>query len=124
VSTPASPKLVGDLDSGSRDILVSGNYLYASIYNGLEVHDISNPASPSLITKLDLPGDTSQMTLAGSRLYITSDIVGAFVVDVSNPNAPKLLHELSVPLALTDLDLRGERLYGTSSARPRQPAAA
>ena len=113
VSTPASPELTASLNSGSRDILVSGNYLYASVYQGLEVHDISNPASPSLVTKLDLPGDTSQLTLAGSRLYITSDIVGVFVVDVSNPSAPKLLHELSVPLELTNLDLRGERLYGT-----------
>jgi len=113
VSTPASPVLKASLDSGARDILVSGNYLYASVWQGLEVYDISNSASPSLVTKLELPGDTSKLTLAGSLLYITSDIVGVFVVDVSTPSSPKLRHELSVPLELTDLDLRGDRLYGT-----------
>ncbi|MFT3928557.1 MAG: PKD domain-containing protein [Myxococcales bacterium] len=113
VSTPATPTLVSTIDSGSRDILVSGNYLYASVYDGLEVHDISNPANPSLVKKLELPGETSELTLAGTRLYLTSDILGAYEIDVSTPTSPKLIRELSVPLQMTDIDLRGDRLYAT-----------
>ena len=52
-STPPSADFVGVTNS---DLAFTGNYVIQGNYNGFQVWDISNPARPTLITWLRLPG--------------------------------------------------------------------
>lgn len=52
ISNPASPAIVGNLDTPSeaRDVVVSGTHAYvANLTSGLRVIDISNPQSPHTV---------------------------------------------------------------------------
>ncbi len=117
VANPAAPIKLAEVVNGAGGVtnlsapvgvLVWSNKVFV-LGNGssaLSIFDISNPASPVLIK--DIVDDSArpgspftkmrwpfQMTLAGTRLYITSQGDSAItILDVSNPSNPQLLGEI------------------------------
>lgn len=113
MTNPAAPTLVTTLPRFARGVLATGNWLYVTHGNSVEVFDVTNKAAIQSVIKYDLPGPPGEMTLAGNTLYVQSDLEGAFVVDVTNPAAPNFVREILSPIDLQQLELRGNRLYGT-----------
>ncbi len=71
-----------------RDTISHGNYVYVSLNyaNLLNVFDVSDPASPTLVDSLTL-SKPEKMTIEGNRLYITADNI-IHVVDITDPASP------------------------------------
>jgi hypothetical protein len=94
VATPASAAIVGSTtfapDGGvSEGIAVSGYYAYvANVGYGLEVVDISNPASPSRVAVYDTPGSAYDVVISGLYAYVADHGSGLRIVDISFPLVP------------------------------------
>jgi hypothetical protein len=59
---------------------------------GLQVFDVSDPASPTLASTLHTPGGApARVTLHGTRAYIADGRGGIQVADLSNPAKPSII---------------------------------
>ena len=105
VSNPASPAIVGSTNTGTpgvnvADIKVVGNYAYVAGQSDLQsptqpsdnsqilVFDISNPASPYLLSSLPVKHSPQGLDVEGSYLYETiydADLLNIY--DTSNPSS-------------------------------------
>jgi hypothetical protein len=95
VSNPASPAVVGSASTGTpglhvADIKVVGNYAYVAGQSGgpsdVLVFDISNPASPFLLSSLPAPHSPQGLDVQGKYWYETIyDGNSLNIYDISNP---------------------------------------
>jgi hypothetical protein len=68
---------------------LSGNYAYVADYpTGLQVIDISNPASPTLVGSWDTPGTTLDVAVSGNYAYVADGQSGLQIIDISDPSSP------------------------------------
>ena len=83
--------------NGTYDVVVDGNYAYATNYNrdNVAIIDISNPVSPTYITEIRNNNGTIRLNGAagivkdGDYLYVASNVSDALqIIDVSNPTTP------------------------------------
>jgi len=91
VTTPASPvdsSVITPTTGSLTSLTVSGRYAYVVAgSSGLVVVDILNPAFPTVIGTLGIPGYAAGIAQQGSYVYIvTSDTMR--IIDVSNPSVP------------------------------------
>jgi len=71
----------------SGKIYIKDNYLFVNEkYKGIHVFDNSNPASPSNIAFIDIPGNVD-LAVKGSYLF-ADNFVDLIVLDISNINQP------------------------------------
>src|ERR1017187_8321027 len=103
VSNPASPTIVGSTDTGTAglnvaDIKVVGKYAYVAGQSNLQsttqysensqilVFDVSNPASPYLLSSLPVAHSPQGLDVEGHYLYETLyDQYSLNIYDISNP---------------------------------------
>jgi len=80
--------LAGEAQAAARTLLKVGNYLYLTARTeGLYVLDVSDPANPVLITRIDTPDMATFITKNGSYLYV-SDRKSLIIFDISIPGSP------------------------------------
>ncbi len=76
---------------GSSGVVASGKYLY-SVGSDFQVFDISNPAIPSSVGELGIPGGGGCLAVSGNYCYVTEGSVGSpgkvDILDVSDPTNP------------------------------------
>ena len=97
VSNPASPTIVGSTNTGTAglnvaDIKVVGKYAYVAGQSGgqseILVFDISNPASPYLLSSLPVAHSPQGLDVEGSFWYQTIyDANSLNIYDISNPSS-------------------------------------
>lgn len=105
ISNPASPSQVGGFDTSSFDkegfsilsVAVSGNYAYVGRTTGYDSRncfssiDISNPASPAIVSTLAWGGSISGYSVsifdhyAYLGIYDASDMFDSAIADISDP---------------------------------------
>ena len=99
IADPANPIFVGSLSTGSdspRHVEVSGSYAYlgvGTLQGVLMVVDVSNPASPELVSDLAFPAYFYDMTRSGDHILVTLPFIpggGLRSIDVSNPGQPRV----------------------------------
>jgi chitodextrinase len=108
ITDPSGPTIVGNLDnnnltgsntnalSGADGVGVSGNDAYVAAWgkNAITVIDISNPASPTIVTSLVDPthlNEPSDVAVSGSHLFVSDyGSAGVTAVDISNPTSPSV----------------------------------
>jgi hypothetical protein len=96
ISTPSNPSRIGKvtLPGIVKGIAILNQYAYVADYEGgLQVVDISTPATPRLAGYY---GTTNQLwsagiSIYGGRAYIADETAGLQVFDLSNPTVPNLL---------------------------------
>ncbi len=96
-SDPLSLSAVGNVDlamPGANDLVVAGTRAFVSAVS-LQVYDVGNPFSPSLLGQT--PPDTSGRIAVGSNVVYESHDPGIFVVDVSDPTSPTPLGSIVRP---------------------------
>ena len=67
------------------DIEVSGNYAYCLFANGIEVLNISDPASPQFVSYLYFPNQDGNIKVLGDYLYFAAGLPGLRVIDIRDP---------------------------------------
>lgn len=141
-SDPSSPKPLGSHRVlNPRQVVVNGQYAYVSHegqqhfrpYGGLNIFDVSNPISPTLVGTYDtetfLP--QSHLTLSSHYAFLSRDWNGLDIVDVANPVSPTRVANL---ITVGDVGVSGYlaqgfvgnsvRAYDVSDARsPREIGA-
>ncbi|MBW2256093.1 MAG: hypothetical protein JRI25_16045, partial [Deltaproteobacteria bacterium] len=95
--TPYITELTGDSDDDcpsiyERGLLVDGIILYQACYGeGLQIWNIANRASPSLLGAVPVIGRAYQLELDGDTLYVSALGGGLQVFDVSTRTDPVLI---------------------------------
>jgi len=94
------PIQVGAMDTpgNARGIAARGSYAYvADGREGLLVTDVSNPRTPSTVSRLALSGYALGVAVDDNYAYVACGDGGLSVVDVSLPAAPRLVSRLAMP---------------------------
>jgi len=102
----------------ARDVWVSGDYAYCTMWFGLVIVDISDPSAPTLLSRLYTEGIPNGLQVAGNYAYIAGgggpNTLGCYltVVDVSDPSAPEIVANLEPgPYSTADLTVVGDYVY-------------
>ncbi|MBW2461316.1 MAG: hypothetical protein JRH11_06690 [Deltaproteobacteria bacterium] len=74
---------------------MAGTTAYVANHNqGLIVVDVSTPSAPAVVTNLPLTGESQDLHIDGSLVYLASN-VRLNVVDVASPGSPTLVDSMS-----------------------------
>ena len=65
--------------------------------DGLQIIDVSNPASPTLVGSVDTPGEAQDVVITGDRAYVADGLGGLQIVNVSAPNHPAIIGSVATP---------------------------
>jgi hypothetical protein len=99
-------------DCGSPE--PSGCLAYVATDDGLTIVDVSNRAAPSVLSSLDLGGETMGVAVKGSYAFLANTNTDFNVVDVSNPNAPVLVASKGTSGKAYDVAVKDDIAYVTS----------
>lgn len=73
------------------DVEIVGNYAYGAAENaGLQILDISNPLTPTVVSLLTAIPNAFDVLVQGNYAFVLG-ISGAFLVDITNPAAPQIV---------------------------------
>jgi hypothetical protein len=78
---------------------------------GVQILDVSDPASPVSIGKFDSPGSAVELQLAGNRAYLADGDHGMAILDLTNPTAPVVLGTYNPGVLCLDVKVVGNRAY-------------
>lgn len=130
VSNISSPSVTATIDlSGTpSNIAVSGNYAYVSSSDNseeLQVVNISNPTSPSLVGLFNAVGnaDGEGIAIVGAYAYLvraSSPNEEFVIVNISNPVAPSLVGSLDLGAAGNEVAILGSTAFIASSDNSRE----
>ena len=88
---------------------VEGNHAYvADGESGLQIVDISDPASPATVGSLALGGFINSVALSENFAYVTDEDFGLRKIDISDPAHPVLVGSFDTPGEPTDVAVVGE----------------
>ncbi len=122
VSDPAALKQIGGVALGrGEDIEILGERAYlAASTEGLLIFDVSNPATPVEIGRLDTPGYAVDIELAGNLTFVAdwdSSVRPSSmrIIDASNAVVPAMLGEIFAGSSPLDVEVVDELAYVASS---------
>ncbi|HIK33875.1 MAG TPA: DUF4347 domain-containing protein [Oscillatoriales cyanobacterium M59_W2019_021] len=96
----------------SLGVNVVGNIAYVADYNsGLQIVDISNPATPTLLGSYDTPGQAWSTAIEGNLAYVADHDSGVHILDISNPATPTLLGSYATPGQALEVKIAGNLAY-------------
>gem|GEM_PF-1493134 len=109
-----SVPISGNGSQQKQGLAIVGNYVYAlsSAAGVLEVINVSNPNSPTIIGSLNISGGSNSITAVGNYAYITcngSDDLK--IIDISNPASPTLSGSISVGSNPHTVEVSGNYVY-------------
>ncbi len=96
ITDPSNPVQVGLYQSEDlgyvRKIAISGHYAFVAgtLYSGVGIVDISDPADPREIAISSLTDRPSHLWVYGEYLFVADDHRGLVILDISEPDSPKL----------------------------------
>ena len=102
---------VGSVDTPgfAHGVAVSGTRAYVTDRSsGLQVIDISTPATPVIVGSVDTPGTAWGVAVAGTHAYVADGSSGLQVIDISTPASPLIVGSVDTPD-----DARGVAVAGT-----------
>ena len=105
---------MGSIDTPdlAADVAVSGNHTYVADYSsGLQIVDVSSPASPAIVGAVDTPGWAIGVAVSGGYAYVGDAASGLQVVDVSNSAAPAIVGGVDTPDETSGVAVSGSCSY-------------
>lgn len=101
------------------------NLCLAAVQDGFVILDISDPVSPSLLSRVDTQV-ASGLAISGDTVYLADDMDGIHVIDISNPRSPQEIGILATEIGGWEFTVKehgerglavdGDRLYVTDQA--------
>ena len=121
ISVPTAPQWVATVGfddpamGAVLDVEVVGGVAYVASEEGLRVLDVSNPAVPVEIGRIDTNlglGEVPQdIHLVGNLAVLTTWVTGMMVVDISQPGTPMIMGTTPTDFAAYGLTLSGNQAY-------------
>ena len=81
---PANP---GSFSFVNSDLAFEGDFAFVGNFNGFQIYDISNPASPTLRTAVVCPGGQGEVSVYGNLLFMSAEETRART-DCGSPGVP------------------------------------
>ncbi|MDH5403020.1 MAG: hypothetical protein OEY49_11060 [Candidatus Heimdallarchaeota archaeon] len=95
------------------DVQVDGNYAYVANRDNLIIVNVTNPSTPSVVTRINVNGVGSHITVDGDYLYFSCNDAGIAIFDISDVANPVWLSNYtSTDIGSTVID--GDIIYATS----------
>jgi len=111
-TTGSCPALLGNWTYGSAYAVArSGNYAYVNSATWFLVVDVTNPASPSIVGRLNLEYDAFEIVVSGNYAYVAAGAGGLIIVNISNPASPVIAGSFETPLVSAGLTLVGTTAF-------------
>jgi hypothetical protein len=103
------PAIVGSiLGFPSRGLGFMGDYLLVGAgRSGVIVLDVSNPSAPTIVSSIDTPGWSSELTGVGMHALVADYDGGFLVVDFTNLLQPAIAAQAPIRLAAVDIAVEG-----------------
>ncbi len=96
----------------AEEVQVVGNLAYvAAGLAGLQVIDVSAPASPVRVGGLETTGHASAVAVVGNVAYVAAAAAGLEIIEVSNLAAPVLLGSFDTPGQAEDVKVVGNLAF-------------
>jgi hypothetical protein len=129
---PSLKMVIAQLAFANSDLAFQGHYLFQGNFYGINIYDISNPASAKLVTTLVCPGGQGDVSVYKNLLFMSDEMPNGRVdcgtqgfppeppPPAAAQNQPPQRH---IPAAQTDR-FRGVRVFDISDIQhPKQVAA-
>ena len=95
----------------AEGVAISGSYAYVADYAaGLQVIDITDPASPQLVGGVDTPHYAEGIAISGNHAYV-ADWSGLQVIDITDPASPQLVGGVDTPGYAYGVAISGNHAY-------------
>lgn len=117
ISSPAMPaKETECLSPGmGYEMVISGQYGFqANGIGGLQVLDLSDPETPTVVGSFDTEHEATGIALSGQHAFMIVDTEGLKVYDISVPATPTLVAEAPLPGLLRRIKIQGNYAYATA----------
>ncbi|MEK7813098.1 MAG: hypothetical protein AAB296_04995, partial [Candidatus Desantisbacteria bacterium] len=99
-------------DGMSYGIFLQGNYAYMSCESGgVQIIDVTNPASPTLTGKYKTTSTCRDTYVVGNYAYVASGVGGMVILDVSNVSSPVLVSKIAIDGFCHDVAVSGNYAY-------------
>ncbi len=112
-----NPPVLGqyNVGAGVTSVVVQGNYAYLTTRDDsyeFQVFNISNPASPQRVARLNLSGssDALDVVVNSNQAYIAQGST-VYAYNITNPNSPQQLDTLSVGATANEIFVNENYLY-------------
>ena len=103
------------LSSSYMGVFVKDNYAYVASGWGLEIFDVSDPASPHKLGETPTPGGKAAgIYISGDRAYIT-DYKGLQIIDISDKTNPRLIGSMDTQSYAEEVYVSGDYAYVASA---------
>ncbi|WP_414534032.1 LVIVD repeat-containing protein, partial [Dolichospermum circinale] len=79
--------------------------------SGLQIIDISNPSTPTLVGNYDTPNLAQGVQVIGKYAYVTDFDSGLQIIDISNPSTPTFVGTYNTPGKAHRLQIVGKYAY-------------
>jgi hypothetical protein len=97
-------------------VSVVGNLAYVADWgDGLQILDISNPASPTFVGSYNTPGWSYDASVVDNLAYIADHDGGLQILDISNPSNPTFVASYDIPGNAYDVSVAGNLAYVVSN---------
>lgn len=107
-------QVYGEVDQPAMSLWLSGDELFVAGGDGLRVLDVSTPARPLELSRLDLGGTPEGLTSGGSEVYAAMGEGGVAVIDAANRQQPRLRQRIRVGGPVHAVLLDGNVLYAAA----------
>nr|MBC8204143.1 right-handed parallel beta-helix repeat-containing protein [FCB group bacterium] len=100
------------LPGETQSVFVSQNYAYlCNGSDGLNIVNVSNPASPSLTGSYNTPGSANHVFVFGNYAYVADGDSGVAIINISSRSNPQLVQRFQTPGYASALALKENYLY-------------
>lgn len=113
------PYITGSYDTpdSASGVYITDTYAYvADGDSGLQVINISEPASPSIVGACDTPGSASGVYVAGTYAYVADYGSGLQIIDISESENPRMIGLCETRDRAFDVCVQGAYAYLTWSS--------
>lgn len=109
---PGNPPTLTAVGSNCNGIYAAGNRLYvANGQIGFSIYDVTNPASPTLLSATNTTGSANNMVVIQNYAYVADSYNGTLIFNVTNPSAPQLLSRVSPNGQILGVTVNNNTLY-------------
>ncbi len=111
---PCAFEIVGawNTPGGATGVAIDGDIAYvADGTYGLQIFDITNLASPTLLGTYNTPGSAYEVFADGNHVYVADGSSGIAIINVTNPASPALTGSYNTSGTAYDVVVEGDYAY-------------
>jgi hypothetical protein len=92
-----SLNLLGNLRGSPKDVDINDEYAFLAMgYGGVWIVDLSNPAEPMIVSKIDLDDNSRSIVVESGNAFVTNSNSRLFMANVESPDNPSIVGSIDI----------------------------